>query len=125
MYEIGISGQFEAAHQLRGDFGPATRMHGHTYRIDVIVRGGELAEDGALVDIGMLQKRLDELTGRLHYQNLDEVPGLAEVNTTAEAVAHYCWEQLAPTLRGRGLDSLRVQIWENPSAYAAREDDLD
>ncbi|HET6688759.1 MAG TPA: 6-carboxytetrahydropterin synthase, partial [Rubrobacter sp.] len=44
--------------------------------------------------------------------------------TTAEAVAAYCWEKLAQPLRGRGLDSLTVRIWESPDAYAAREDAL-
>jgi 6-pyruvoyltetrahydropterin/6-carboxytetrahydropterin synthase len=60
----------------------------------------------------------------MHYRDLNEVPGLADVNTTAEAVASYCWEKLAQSLRGRGLDSLTVRIWESPEAYAAREDAL-
>jgi 6-pyruvoyltetrahydropterin/6-carboxytetrahydropterin synthase len=52
------------------------------------------------------------------------VPDLADVNTTAEAVADYCWEKLAPSLRGRGLDSLTVRVWESPQVYAARGDGL-
>jgi len=55
---------------------------------------------------------------------LNEVPGLTRVNTTAEAVASFCWEELAQSLRGQGLDSLTVRIWESPDAYAAREDTL-
>jgi 6-pyruvoyltetrahydropterin/6-carboxytetrahydropterin synthase len=38
MFEIGVSAQFEAAHRLVGDFGPATRMHGHTCRLEALVR---------------------------------------------------------------------------------------
>lgn len=125
MYEIYVAARFEAAHRLNGDFGPATRMHGHTYRIEAILRGASLKEDGTLYDIGKLQPALDDLAASLHYQNLDEVEGLAGKNTTAEAVAHYCWENLAPPLRGRNLDSLIVRVWENPDVYAAREDPLD
>jgi 6-pyruvoyltetrahydropterin/6-carboxytetrahydropterin synthase len=124
MYEIYVAARFEAAHRLVGDFGPAARTHGHTYRMEVILRGHHLADDGTLYDIGELGQAVEELAGSMHYRDLNEVPGLADVNTTAEAVASYCWEKLAQSLRGRGLDSLTVRIWESPEAYAAREDAL-
>jgi 6-pyruvoyltetrahydropterin/6-carboxytetrahydropterin synthase len=125
MYEVYVAARFEAAHRLVGDFGPATRMHGHTYRIEVIVCGQRLAEDGTLYDIGDLNRAVSALAATLNYRDLEEVPGLAGVNTTAEAVADFCWERLAPSLRDRGLNSLVVRIWESQDAYAAREDALD
>ena len=124
MYEIYVAARFEAAHRLVGDFGSAARTHGHTYRMEVIVRGQHLGDDGTLYDIGELGQAVEGLVGSMHYRNLNEVPGLAEVNTTAEAVASYCWDKLAQPLRGQGLDSLTVRIWESPDAYAAREDAL-
>ena len=125
MYEVYVAVRFEAAHRLVGDFGPATRIHGHTYRLEAIVRGRRLAEDGTLYDIGRLKQAVDDLAGSLHYRDLNEVPGLTDINTTAEAVADFCWERLAPSLRDRGRDSRVVRIWESPEAYAAREDALD
>jgi 6-pyruvoyltetrahydropterin/6-carboxytetrahydropterin synthase len=125
MYEVYVAAQFEAAHRLVGDFGPATRTHGHTYQMEVILRGQRLNEDGTLYDIGLLRSATDELAASLHYRDLNEVPDLAGINTTAEAVASYCWERLAPPLRGRGLSSLAVRIWESPQVYAAREEPLD
>ena len=68
---------------------------------------------------------MEDLAASLHYRDLGEVPELAGVNTTAEAVARYCWERLAPPLRGAGLDSLVVRVWESSEVYAAREDSLD
>jgi 6-pyruvoyltetrahydropterin/6-carboxytetrahydropterin synthase len=124
MYEIYVAARFEAAHRLVGDFGPASRMHGHTYRIEVILRGQHLGNDGTLYDIGELRQAVDGLASSLHYRDLNEFPDLAGVNTTAEAVADYCWEKLAPPLRNKGLDSLAVRIWESPDAYAAREHTL-
>ncbi|HEX6711281.1 MAG TPA: 6-carboxytetrahydropterin synthase [Rubrobacter sp.] len=124
MYEIYVAARFEAAHSLVGDFGPASRMHGHTYRMEVILRGQHLKEDGTLYDIGELGQAVDDLAASLNYRDLNEVPELAGVNTTAEAVADYCWEKLAPPLRDKELDSLTVRIWESPDAYAAREDTL-
>jgi len=124
MYEIYFAARFEAAHKLVGNFGPATRTHGHTYRLEVILRGQQLGDDGTLYDIGELGHAVEGLAASMHYRNLNEVPGLEGVNTTAEAVASYCWDKLAESLRGRGLGSLTVRIWESPDAYAAREDAL-
>ena len=124
MYEIYVAARFEAAHRLVGDFGPAARTHGHTYRMEVILRGQHLKENGTLYDIGELGQAVEKLAGSMHYRDLNEVPGLTEVNTTAEVVAAYCWEELAIPLRGQGLGSLTVRIWESPDAYAAREDSL-
>jgi 6-pyruvoyltetrahydropterin/6-carboxytetrahydropterin synthase len=124
MYEVYVAARFEAAHRLLGNFGPAARTHGHTYRLEVIVRGQHLGEDGTLYDIGELGRAVEGLAGSMHYRDLNEVPGLAEVNTTAEALASYCWDKLAEPLRGQGLDSLTVRIWESPDACAAREDAL-
>jgi 6-pyruvoyltetrahydropterin/6-carboxytetrahydropterin synthase len=124
MYEVYVATKFEAAHRLIGDFGPATRTHGHTYRMEVILRGEGLKDDETLYDIGLLRGAVEELAASLHYRDLDEVPGLESVNTTAETVAHYCWERLAPPLKDQGLDSLVVRIWESPQVYAAREERL-
>jgi 6-pyruvoyltetrahydropterin/6-carboxytetrahydropterin synthase len=124
MYEVYVAARFEAAHRLVGDFGPASRMHGHTYRMEVIVRGQHLGDDGTLYDIGELDQAANDLVASLDYRDLNEVPGLTDVNTTTEVLADYCWERLAPPLRDRGLDSLAVRIWESPDVYAGREDTL-
>lgn len=124
MYEVGVTAQFEAAHRLVGDFGPATRMHGHTYRLEAAVRGAVLRPDGTLFDITALQGAVAALVADLHYRDLGEVPGFAGVNTTVENVAGYCWRRLAEALAGLGLATLAVRVWENPSTYAAYEADL-
>jgi 6-pyruvoyltetrahydropterin/6-carboxytetrahydropterin synthase len=119
MFEIGVVGQFEAAHRLHGDFGPAERLHGHTYRVEVAVRGPELREDGTLLDITILRGALDDVLRRLHFQNLDEVEGLAGRNTTAEAVARFLSEEISPRLALPNLESMTVRVWESPGAWAA------
>lgn len=124
MFEVGVVAQFEAAHRLRGDFGPATRLHGHTYRVEVAARGPSLQPDGTLCDIGRLQEAVGEVVSALHYRDLDEHEGLAGKNTTAEVVAHYLWTEIAPRVRGEGVTALTVRLWESPQAYAAYEGDL-
>lgn len=119
MFTIGVVAQFEAAHRLRGDFGPASRLHGHTYRVEVEVTGPQLSADGTLFDIGQLQLWVDEAVGELNYQNLDDLPAFAGRNTTAEEVTRHLRDALWPKLHGQGLRTLTVRVWESPRAYAA------
>lgn len=124
MFEAGVVGGFEAAHRLRGDFGPATRLHGHTYRVEVAVRGERLREDGTLLDIALLRRALDEVTASLHLRDLDEVEALHGVNTTAERVAEHVARAVAARLLvGAALHDaalvLTARVWESPQAWAS------
>jgi len=74
MYEVYVAAQFEAAHRLVGELGSATRLHGHTYRMEVMVRGERIKDDGTLYDIGQLRPAVDELAASLHYRDLNDVP---------------------------------------------------
>ncbi len=124
MFEVGVVVQFESAHRLRGDFGPATRLHGHGYRVEISVRGNSLREDGTLCDLGMLQLLSQEAAGELHYRDLDELPFFQGKNSTAEVVAEQLFHRIAPHLHDQGLASLVVKVWESPQAYAMYEDPL-
>ena len=124
MFEVGIEAEFEAAHQLRGNFGPATRLHGHTYRVEAIVRGESLCDDGTLCDISMLEQATNNVVSSLDYRNLDDLDVFAGQNTTAEIVAKYVFDKIARRLSGHGLSSLIVRVWESPHAYAAYEGSL-
>jgi 6-pyruvoyltetrahydropterin/6-carboxytetrahydropterin synthase len=119
MFEIGISDEFEAAHALKGDFGPATRLHGHTYRVEVRAEAREVDETGTFYDIGKLRADLRAVLNEMHYRNLDELPELAGTNTTAEIIAQYIFNRIAMPLRASRTISLKVTVWESPSIFAS------
>jgi 6-pyruvoyltetrahydropterin/6-carboxytetrahydropterin synthase len=120
MFEIGIADEFEAAHALKGDFGLATRLHGHTYRVEVRAEAREVNEAGTFYDVGRLRADLRAVLDQLHYRNLDELPALAAINTTAEMVAQHIFNQLAANvLRDSPFASLKVTVWESPSVFAS------
>src|SRR5919202_2644059 len=105
-FEVGVVGQFEAAHRLHGNFGPATRMHGHTYRVELQVGGGALRDDGTLCDISLLKNALDAEIATLHLRDLDEIPALQGRNTTAEIVANHLFDRLRARFKGQKLSRL-------------------
>lgn len=124
MYEIGVVAQFEAAHRLKGDFGPATRLHGHTYRVEVTVRGPQLKPNGSLCDLGVLKSSVDDTVGALHYQNLDDLDAFADQNSTVDVLARHLADAIRPRLKDGGLSALSVRVWESPQVFAGYETDL-
>jgi 6-pyruvoyltetrahydropterin/6-carboxytetrahydropterin synthase len=118
-FEIGITAEFESAHSLTGDFGPATRLHGHTYKVEVRAEARDIDSTGTFYDIGSLRVQLDSVLEPLHYRNLNEVTELAGTNTTAETLAQYIFNKLAPVVRAAGVDGLKVTVWESSSSFAS------
>lgn len=118
-FEIGITDEFEAAHSLQGDFGPAIRLHGHTYRVEVRAEAHRIDETGTFFDIGRLRSELSSVLEPLRYRNLNEVAEFAGTNTTAEAVARYIAKNLAQVLRAGGVEGLKVTVWESSSSFAS------
>jgi len=128
MFTLAVRDHVMIAHSFRGAvFGPAQRLHGATYVVDVEVKSAELDGDGLVIDIGLLARELTTALEPWRYQNLDEVAELAGQNTTAERLAQVLHGKLAARLRALHGDgtlarlpaALRVSLHESHVAWAA------
>ncbi|CAM3558341.1 6-pyruvoyl trahydropterin synthase family protein [Halomonas lysinitropha] len=132
MYRLNVRDHFMIAHSFRGDvFGPAQRMHGATYVVDVTFQRRELDDDGLVVDIGMAGEALKTVLAEFNFQNLDEVEEFQGRNTTTEFMARVIFERLATAIQlghlgeaAMGLDSLCVALHESHVAWASYEGEL-
>ena len=118
MYEVGVVDEFDAVLSLEGDFGLATRLHGHAYKVHVVIQGETLDEAGVLYDIAKLRDALREILSGLHYQNLNELEAFRDCNPTVENVSRYIYDRMALAL-GDEAGGLKVTVWESPSAYSS------
>jgi len=129
MYTVCVRDHMMIAHSFTGAvFGPAQRMHGATYVVDVEFRRRELDADSIVVDIGRASEALREVLSALNYRNLDAEPDFAGRNTTTEFLAKTIFDRLAARIRdgqlgpaARGIESLRVTLHESHVAWAAYE----
>src|SRR5688500_4731793 len=104
MYTVSVRDHVMIAHSLRGQvFGPAQRLHGATYVVDLELRRPDLDADGIVADIGRLTNLLAEVLAPLRYQNLDTVPELAQLNTTTEVLARWIYDRSAERIRAGEL----------------------
>ncbi len=129
MYTVGVRDHFMIAHSLKGEvFGPAQRLHGATFVVDVEFRRSRLDELGVVLDIGLATQAVRQVLDALNYRNLDAVAELAGRNTTTEFLAQAVLERLAARIQSgelgsaaRGVESLRVTLHESHIAWASYE----
>jgi 6-pyruvoyltetrahydropterin/6-carboxytetrahydropterin synthase len=104
--------RFEAAHSLPHvpPGHKCSRLHGHSYRVDIHVSGTPDARTGWLMDFGDIKLAVAPILDDLDHRCLNDIPGLA--NSTSETLAQYIWARLAPTLPALSA----VTIWESDSS---------
>ena len=88
----------EAAHRLPNvpPGHKCARLHGHSFRVELHVRGEPGADSGWVMDYAELKAAFRPLYEQLDHHYLNEVPGLE--NPTSERIATWIWERLAPAL---------------------------
>jgi 6-pyruvoyl-tetrahydropterin synthase len=132
MYTVCVRDHMMIAHSFSGAvFGPAQRMHGATYVVDVEFRRRDLDEDGIVVDIGRAGESLREVLAALSFRNLDEEAAFKGKNTTTEFLARVVFDRMAHKVRdgqlgpsARAIQSIRVTLHESHVAWAAFEGEL-
>jgi len=127
MYSVTVRGHIMIAHSFRGEvFGPAQRLHGATYVVDVELRRTDLGADGIVVDIGRATDVLQSVLGQLNYRNLDEDASFTGRKTTTEVLARTVFDRVADAIRrgdlrtdGKAIASMRVTLHESHVASAS------
>ena len=121
MYAVEVRSHIMIAHSFKGDlFGPAQRLHGATFVIDVAFMRQELTADGVVVDIGRAQNALDATLAPLAYRNLDDLPQFKDKQTTTEFLSRHIFLQMAEAAKsgqlgpgGDGVERIRVTLHES------------
>ena len=129
MFSVSVRDHFMIAHSFTGKvFGPAQKLHGATYVVDVEFRRDELDSDGVVVDIGRASDSLREVLAALNFRNLDDEPAFRGRNTTTEFLAFVIHERIAAKIaagalgaHAHALKSVRVTLHESHIAWAAYE----
>ena len=129
LYTLGIRDHVMIAHSFRGEvFGPAQKLHGATFIVDVEFRRETLDEDGIVVDIGLASTVLKEALGSFNYRNLDDEAEFNGINTTTEVMARVVFDRMVVAIdAGRlgagaaGIASIKVTLHESHIAWASFE----
>jgi 6-pyruvoyl-tetrahydropterin synthase len=129
MFAVEVRDRIMIAHSLPDPyFGPAQRLHGATFVVDVAFFREELTKQNVVVDIGAAHDALRKALKPLAFRNLDEVPEFLGALTTTEYVCKYIFDKLAAAAlsgalgeEGKGLAKIRVMLHETDLAWASYE----
>ena len=114
MFELSKQFHFDAAHTLERliDAGSSRRIHGHSYRAEVTVRGRPDPVTGMVVDLGMLERMMAETRDALDHRFLDEINDLGPA--TMENLSRWIWGRLSPSIG----NLFKVSVYRDSSGDA-------
>jgi 6-pyruvoyltetrahydropterin/6-carboxytetrahydropterin synthase len=129
MFSLGVSDHVMVAHSFADPFfGPAQRLHGATYGVELTVRTPKLGPHHVVMDIGALRTILRQVLSTLDYSNLDEHAAFPGRTSTTERVAEYLAHSVAKELSKLPANAappspatLSVLLRESPVAWASFE----
>jgi len=122
MFELTVQPSFAAAHQLRGYEGKCENLHGHNWKLDVVLTAAETDHLGMVVDFNDVKATLDAILEKLDHRFLNDLDPFREVNPTTENVARLIFNQLGPRLPS-GVTVKKVTAWESDRCGASYYED--
>jgi 6-pyruvoyltetrahydropterin/6-carboxytetrahydropterin synthase len=118
IYEVKIITDFSAAHNLRNFRGKCENLHGHNWKVEVVMRGERLDGGGVLIDFRAVKEATREILKELDHHYLNDLPFFCEHNPSSENIARYLFERLAQRLNDDNRRLYRVSAWESADACA-------
>jgi len=114
MFEVSVEQTFAAGHALRDYKGKCENVHGHNFRVQVIIAGERLDSTGLLVDFIDVKKLMQSVIGRLDHQFLNEVAPFDVKNPSAENIAEYFHDEMKIGLKETPVpvEIREVKVWE-------------
>ncbi len=114
MFEVAVEQGFASAHALRNYKGRCENVHGHNWKVRVVIEGQQLDQTGLLVDFLDVKSLMAGIINRIDHQFLNEVPPFDVINPSAENIAEYFYQQMTEGLTGTPVPVRirEVKIWE-------------
>ena len=119
MYEIKIVTTFSAAHSLRNYPGNCKNIHGHNWKIEVVMQSEHLDDLGMSIDFRMLKQETEGLLNTLDHTFLNDHSPFNTINPTAENMARWLYETLSKRINGPRAKVSRLSVWENENSSAS------
>ncbi len=118
MYSIKVESSFSAAHNLRGYKGKCEELHGHNWKVEVVVSADRLDKAGMVLDFKYLKSRLNKMLEQLDHKYLNKVTYFKKYNPTSENIAKYIYDRL----KVQGSKVKLVTVWESDNSCATYDE---
>ena len=114
MYSIKVEANFSSAHNLRGYRGKCEDLHGHNWKVELVIAKNKLDNLGMVADFRLLKDKLNAILEELDHKYLNDIPYFKKVNPTSESIARYIYDCIK-----RKVSSVKsVTVWESENSSA-------
>jgi 6-pyruvoyltetrahydropterin/6-carboxytetrahydropterin synthase len=119
MFKLKVQDYFSSAHYLKNYKGPCEKLHGHNWKVELIVEGSELNSTDILIDFSILKKILKEVLSELDHKLLNEIPYFKNINPSSERLAEYIFKKVREKLSSYPKVKVKeVTVFETEKAGA-------
>ena len=113
MFEVSVEQTFAAGHALRNYKGKCENVHGHNFRVQVVIEGERLDDTGLLVDFIDVKDTMRSIIDRLDHVFLNDIAPFDVKNPSAENIAEYFHDEMTQGLKSAVPVRIReVKVWE-------------
>lgn len=119
MYKISITKFFSAAHFLRNYKGKCESLHGHNWKVEVVVTDDSLDPAGMVMDFAELKKLTSGVLDELDHRNLNDLDYFKERSPSSEEIAKYIYINLKEEISAKGIRLEKIKVWETETSCAS------
>ncbi|MDR3569836.1 MAG: 6-carboxytetrahydropterin synthase QueD [Syntrophobacteraceae bacterium] len=117
-FELKVISNFAAAHNLREFRGKCENLHGHNWKVEVVLRGKSLQNNGIVVDFGEVKAEVRAILEEMDHRYLNELPAFSTDNPSSENICRFLFEKLSKRLDTDARRLYSVTAWESEDACA-------
>jgi len=118
MYKVKIISHFSAAHSLRNYKGKCEALHGHNWKVEILVLSDKLNFSGMVMDFSDLKKITSNVLEELDHHHLNELDYFKVYNPSSEEIAKYIFDKLKDEIAARDCKLGKVRVWETETSCA-------
>ncbi len=119
MFKLKVEDHFSSAHYLRNYGGSCENLHGHNWKVELVVEGSKLNSSDILIDFKILKKFLKDVLSELDHKLLNDLPYFQNTNPSSERIAEYIFKKMKEKLSDYpDVKVKEVTVYETEKASA-------
>lgn len=125
MFELKVISSFSAAHFLENYKGKCEALHGHNWRVEVVISSPHVGTDGMVIDFKIIKDMLNKVISQLDHCLLNDLLFFKKKSTTSEMIAKYIYDEFNKQLLHFRMENKRksvrlkkVMVWEQDNSCA-------
>ena len=103
---------------MRNYKGKCESLHGHNWKVEVIVCSESIDEAGMVMDFAELKRLVNRVMEELDHKNLNEVVYFKTINPSSEEISRYLFDKLKSDIAARGNKLEEIRVWETDTSCA-------